>query len=298
MIRVMFGLKKKNLEEVIQLDKQNNLTVYIADICDQEKMDEIFGMHAPDVICHLAARAGVRGSIGDPVDYMQSNIIGTTVLLEMAQKYKVPHVVYASSSSVYGSRENGPFFESDHVEKQSSPYGMSKCACELLAQVYYHLYGITCTGLRFFTVYGPRGRVDMAPFIFMDAIAREKRINIFGDGSVIRDFTYVDDIVDGVIKSIDRPIGCQTLNLGRGEPTILSNFIKTLEVIIGKKAILNYTNAIIGDVPLTHADISKAKELIGYAPKISVKEGLENMWKWYETFLYFNRDVRCYDLEV
>ena len=190
----------------------------------------------PDVICHLAARAGVRSSITDPHEYFRTNNDGTLVVFEAARKYGIQHVVAASSSSVYGVREDGPFRETDSVDKQSSPYGMTKRAGELLAYVYHHLFGVSITNLRFFTVYGPRGRTDMAPFIFMDAIHNHRPITVYGDGSAIRDFTYVDDIVQGVISAIDTPAGYQIINIGRGEPILLNDFVSAIENDCAKKS--------------------------------------------------------------
>ncbi len=274
-------IKDRNLEIVKQADQDNKLTIYVSDICDKEKMHEIFAKHAPDVLCHLAARAGVRTSIEDPVEYMRSNVIGTTVMFEMAVKYNISHVVFASSSSVYGARDNGLFKETDRVEKQSSPYGMTKRAGELLAQVYNHLYGISFNCLRFFTVYGPRGRIDMAAYIFTDKIARGETITILGDGSAVRDFTYIDDIVQGIVKAIDTPLGYQIFNLGCGKPTVLKDFITMIKNTVGKKANIKYTDMIAGDVPLTSANILKAQKLLGYNPKNLVEYGIRKLWKWY-----------------
>ena len=274
-------LKHKNIQEVQQIDTNNALHVYNVDICDKQKLNEIFSQEQPDIICHLAAYAGVRKSIKEPELYLQTNIIGTLHILEMAHIHNINHVVLASSSSVYGECRDVPFKEDNVQDKQSSPYGMSKRAAELLAYTYYHLYNISCTCLRFFTVYGPRGRVDMAPFIFLDAICQEKPITVFGDGSAIRDFTYIGDIVDGIIRSINKPLGYEILNLGRGEPIVLHDFIQTIEKVVGKKAIIKYTPGFAGDVPITHADVSKAQRLLGYAPKMSVDEGMCKMLEWY-----------------
>src|SRR3990170_2927973 len=178
-------------------------------------------LHAQKVL--LTGGAGVRTSIDNPQEYFRTNNNGTLAIFEAARKCDIKHVVCASSSSVYGVREDGPFRETDAVDKQSSPYGMTKRAGELLACVYYHLFGISITNLRFFTVYGPRGRTDMAPFIFMDAIYHRKPIMVYGDGSAIRDFTYVDDIVQGIIRAIDTPLGYEIINIGRGEPTVLKD---------------------------------------------------------------------------
>ena len=200
----------------------------------------------------------------------------------MARKCGIQHIVSASSSSVYGVRENGSFCESDTVDKQSSPYGMTKRAGELLAYVYYYLFGISITNLRFFTVYGPRGRMDMAPFIFMDAIHNNRPIIVYGDGSAIRDFTYVDDIVQGIIKAIDTPMGYEIVNIGRGEPIILRDFIEVIETVVQEKAHIEYVPNFAGDVPKTHASIEKAQQLLHYTPQFSIRYGLEKMYEWYK----------------
>lgn len=276
------SIKKYNLSQVEQCDMSNALRVYIADICDVSAMESIFNQECPDVICHLAARAGVRTSIQDPYEYIRSNVTGTVTMFEMAQKFGIKHIVAASSSSVYGVRSDGAFSEDDVVDYQSSPYGATKRTGELLAYVYHHLYGLSITNLRFFTVYGPRGRMDMAPFIFMDAIYHDQVITVYGDGTAVRDFTYVADIVDGIIKSIDTPSGYQILNIGRGEPIVLADFIHIMENIIGKVAHVYYAPGFSGDVPRTHADITKAKSVLGYMPSTSVDTGLRNMYEWYK----------------
>lgn len=276
------SLKLYNLAQVAAEASNNNVIVYQVDICDAGAMENIFKNEQPDVICHLAARAGVRASIENPYEYYRSNVMGTLVVFEMARKFAIKHIVCASSSSVYGAREKGPFYEHDVIDKQLSPYGVTKHAGELLSYVYHYLFGISVTNLRFFSVYGPRGRTDMAPFIFMDAVFSEKPMTVFGNGSAIRDFTYIDDIVDGIIRSIDIPLGYEILNLGRGEPIILTNFIAAVENTVGKKAIVNYIGGFSTDAPLTHADIAKARTLLGYNPQTSITDGLNIMHEWYK----------------
>lgn len=275
-------IKEYNLSVVMKADLDNLCTFHKLDICDQDALEQICLLENPDVICHLAARAGVRPSIDNPHEYFRTNNNGTLSIFEVARKCNIKHIVCASSSSVYGARENGPFYETDSVDTQSSPYGMTKRAGELLAYVYHHLFDISITNLRFFTVYGPRGRTDMAPFIFMDSIHRNAPITVYGDGSAIRDFTYVDDIVDGIIKAIDTPLGYQNINLGRGEPIVLEDFIRIIEFIVNKKAHLNYVSVFSGDVPHTHASIQKAKKMLNYMPQTSVYYGLERMYEWYK----------------
>lgn len=274
-------LKLHNIELLKATENAHNLHVYIADIRDYNALDTICKKHTPDRICHLAARAGVRMSIQDPHEYTTSNILGTVNIFEIARVHNVPHVVYASSSSVYGNCGEGPFKESLDINKPISPYAMTKCACELIAYTYHYLHGISTTGLRFFTVYGPRGRVDMSPFIFMDALYNDKTLSIFGDGNTQRDFTYIDDIVAGVSQSIITPAGYQVCNLGRGEPITLQTFVSTLETIMGKKAKITYEPMPITDVLLTHADIEKAYQLLNYTPHTSIEAGLRSMYQWY-----------------
>ena len=276
-----YKIKEYNLSCIKAVDIHNHLSIHTIDICDSDAIEALCSSEQPDVICHLAARAGVRTSIDNPLEYFRTNNNGTLVIFEAARKCAIPHIVSASSSSVYGVRENGPFYETDPVDKQSSPYGMTKRAGELLAYVYHHLFGISITNLRFFTVYGPRGRIDMAPFIFMDAIHQGNPIVVHGDGNAIRDFTYVEDIVQGIIKSIDTPLGYQILNIGRGEPIVLIDFIAVLEDIIQEKAHINYAAPFSGDVPQTHASIEKAEQLIGYNPHTSIYYGLKKMYEWY-----------------
>ena len=260
----------------------DNLAIHRIDICDRQAVAQICSTQKPDVICHLAARAGVRSSIDDPCEYLRTNNDGTLIIFESARACAIPHIVCASSSSVYGARQNGPFYETDNVDRQSSPYGMTKRGSELLAYVYHHLFGISITNLRFFTVYGPRGRIDMAPFIFMDAIHHNSPITVYGDGSAVRDFTYISDIVQGIIKAIDTPLGYEIINIGRGEPIVLQDFIHMIENIIDTKADISYVSSFSGDVPQTHASIEKAQKLLGYVPTTSVYRGLENMYEWYK----------------
>lgn len=275
-------IKKKNIEYVRVKDIQKKLSVYNADIQDKTSMQLIFAQEQPDLICHLAARAGVRPSIENPYVYIETNITGTCVILDMAREFNIKHCVCASSSSVYGARYDTNFFsENDPVNQQLSPYGMTKRADELLTYVYHYLFGISITNLRFFTVYGPRGRIDMSPFIFLDAINQGSSLSVYGDGAAVRDFTYVDDIVDGIIRALDTPLGYEIINLGRGEPIVLSHFIEIIEMIAGKKADIEYVSSFSGDVPRTCANVSKAHELLGYTPSVSIEQGMRAMHEWY-----------------
>ena len=282
MMRMIKDIKEHNLSLIVAGNRHGQLVVHRVDICDRQAIEQICSAENPDLICHLAARAGVRTSIDNPGEYFRTNNNGTLVLFEAARKYGIKHIVCASSSSVYGVRSQGPFRETDAADRQSSPYGMTKRAGELLAYVYYHLFGISITNLRFFTVYGPRGRMDMAPFIFMDAIYHHKPITVYGDGTAVRDFTYIDDIVQGIIKAIDKPVGYEIVNIGRGEPIMLTDFVAVMENIMHKQANINYVASFAGDVPQTHAAIEKAQQLFNYMPQTSIRDGLAKMYEWYK----------------
>jgi len=274
-------IKRLNLKKIREAPGGDKVKIYEKDVCDHEFLAKVFEEEKFDAICHLAARAGVRPSIEHPELYTHSNVEGTMWLLELCKRFGVKHFVYASSSSVYGGMDTVPFSEKMNVDKPVSPYAASKKACELFAYTYYHLYGINSAGLRFFTVYGPSGRPDMAPFMFMDRIYQGKPISQFGDGSSSRDYTYVDDIVDGVIASIDKPLGYQIFNLGNSHPINLVQFISTIEKVVGKKATINILPEQPGDVPRTYADVSHAHELLGYQPKVMFEDGMRRCFDWY-----------------
>ncbi|GAB9466086.1 Pumilio 23 [Globisporangium polare] len=278
------GLKQSNLDFLVAQYSSGRVKIYIGDLCDQALVRRVICETRPAAVIHLAARAGVRPSIDDPLLYIHSNVTVTAVLLEACRHFQIPKFVYASSSSVYGGSTKSSFSEDDVVDFPVSPYAATKKSCELLAHTYHHLYKIHTIGLRFFTVYGPRGRPDMAPFKFMDRIARDLPIDQYGDGSSSRDYTYIDDIVQGVLLSLDKAEGCQVFNLGRGTPTNLLDFIATIEALVGKKATIKLLPMQPGDVPRTCADVSKAKKLLGYEPKTPLAEGLRKTWEWYRNF--------------
>ena len=258
-------------------------TFYRGDICDVALLDKIWTSHGkPRRVVHMAARAGVRPSIDDPFVYVHSNVEGTTRLLELAAKHGNDSFVFASSSSVYGGSKKAVFSETDAVDLPVSPYAATKKACELLAYTYHHLYKLNVAGLRFFTVFGPRGRPDMAPLKFVDKISKGLPIDKFGDGNSSRDYTYVDDVVDGVLKALDRPMGYQIYNLGNGRPTRLNDFIRLVEKYTGKAAVINQKPDQPGDVPRTCADISKAKTLLDYDPQTPFPEGIRKLVAWYQ----------------
>eukprot|EP01041_Mallomonas_annulata_P010836 gene10836-22614_t len=260
----------------------SDLSIYRGDICDIDFISDVFERERPTHICHLAARAGVRPSITDPYIYVHSNIEGTTRLLDLARQYSCKNFVYASSSSVYGSSTKEMLSEEDTVDKPVSPYAATKKACELMAYTFHHLYGLNTTGLRFFTVYGPRGRPDMAPFKFIDRIYNGLTIQQYGDGSTSRDYTFISDIADGVVRAIDRPLGYEIFNLGNGRPYLLKDFINLVEQNVDRKANIEVLPEQPGDVERTCADISKASRLLGYNPQITFENGIAMTAQWYK----------------
>ena len=277
-------IKENNLRLLREAyPEEGRLKIYRADICDEETMSKIFETEAPEWVCHMAARAGVRPSIQDPYVYIHSNIKGTTHLMELSAKHGVKNFVFASSSSVYGGSKSTFFSEEENVDNPVSPYAASKKACELLAYTYHHLYKLNITGLRFFTCYGPRGRPDMAPFKFIDRVSRGVEIQQFGDGSSSRDYTYVTDIVDGIVRALDRPHKYEIFNLGKGSGTSLKDFINLVQKHTGKDAVIKVMPDQPGDVPYTCADVSKAFNMLGYKCKVPFEEGIRRTVKWYNS---------------
>ncbi len=272
-------LKKARLEQF-----KDKIKFYKADIADKDALEKLFKENKFDKICHLAAQAGVRYSLENPFVYGDSNYIGTLNILEFAKRYKVDHIVFASTSSIYGKNEKMPFNEEDRVDGPISIYSASKRACELLAFSYNHLFGLNVTCLRFFTVYGPFGRPDMALFKFTKAILENKPIDVYNNGDMKRDFTYVIDIVDGFAKALEKPLGFKIMNLGHGKPVHLMDFIKIIEDKLGKKAEINFMPMQPGDVKETFADVKEANKQIGYKAKIDVKEGVSNFIDWYISY--------------
>lgn len=292
-------IKEANLRLLRELcPDEKRLSIYVGDICNEELMQRIFETERPEWVCHMAARAGVRPSIQDPYVYIHSNVKGTTLLLELSAKYGVQNFVFASSSSVYGGSKSTYFSEDEVVDNPVSPYAATKKACELLAYTYHHLYALNVTGLRFFTVYGPRGRPDMAPFKFIDRISREMEIQQFGDGSSSRDYTYITDIVDGVIRSIDRPYPYEIFNLGKGSGTSLKEFIELVQKYVNKPAHIKLMPDQPGDVPYTCANVSKARELLGYQSQITFEDGIRRTVEWYRK-AYDNCEIEvCPELQA
>lgn len=234
-----------------------------------------------DAIIHLAARAGVRPSLDDPVLYTDVNLVGTTHLLEVAREFKVPKFIFASSSSVYGEREGAPFKETDIVDFPVSPYAATKKAGEVLCHAHHHLYGFAVTCLRFFTVYGPRQRPEMAIHKFTRAIDRGDTVSVFGDGHARRDFTYIDDVVDGILRALERAGGYRIYNLGNGRTVELQELIILIEKASGKTAKLERWSDQPGDVPFTCADISRARTDLGYSPSTPIEKGIQLFVDWF-----------------
>lgn len=238
----------------------------------------------PDIVYHIASLAGVRNSLRNPTDYVTHNIEAFVNLLQQAVQAKVRSVFYASSSSVYGTSTLLPYSEQDTSLTCKSPYACSKLAMEMFAKTYNQLYGVHCVGFRFFTVYGPRGRPDMAPFKFLKAIHEGRPLDKFGDGSTSRDYTYIDDIVNGLVQAMKLPPeGCDIFNLGNSNPVSLNTFIATCEQVVGKDAHICHKGMQMGDVDHTHADVSKAQAQLEFTPKISLKEGLSRMYHSYKS---------------
>ena len=254
-----------------------------ADIRDADAMKAIFDQNKFDAIVHLAARAGVRPSLSQPKLYAETNINGTLNLLELARDFEVKQFVFGSSSSVYGINEKVPFAEDDRIHQPISPYAATKAAGELLCHTYTHLFGIRTVCLRFFTVYGARQRPDLAIHKFSRLITEGKPIQVFGDGTTRRDYTYIDDIIQGVRASIDYDASMnEVFNLGESETTELKTLIELIETSLGKKAIIDRQPMQPGDVPITFADISKAKRLLGYNPQTKVADGIPKFIEWFK----------------
>ena len=270
-------VKRKNIAGLVSSGK---FELVEGDIRDAECVRSILGAGDIDIIVHLAAKAGVRPSIEDPLGYQDVNTTGTMVMLESAAKNGVEKFVFASSSSVYGNNEKVPFSETDNVDFPISPYAATKKAGELLCHTYSHLYGIDMTCLRFFTVYGPRQRPDLAIHKFARLIEAGQAIPVFGDGSMRRDFTYIDDIVDGVVAAMERCSGYEIYNLGESRPVRLDELIAAIEKALGKKAIINRLPEQPGDVKQTYADVTKAQKELGYSPKTEVSTGLADFVRW------------------
>jgi UDP-glucuronate 4-epimerase len=268
-------IKHRNISTCLN---NKNFRLIEADIRDRNAMEE--AAEGIEMIVHLAARAGVRPSIAQPLLYSDVNINGTMVLLEAANKHKVGKFVFGSSSSVYGNNKKVPFSEDDSVDFPISPYAATKKACELICHTYHHLYGINITCLRFFTVYGPRQRPDLAIHKFSKLIEQDKPIPVYGEGSMMRDFTYIDDIIEGTIAAMNKCEGFNIYNLGESEPITVNDLISEIEKALDKTAIREYLPLQPGDVNRTFADITKATKELGYNPSTPIPDGLAKFTTW------------------
>ncbi len=269
-------IKRRNIKGCL---RNRNFQLIEADIRDSAAMDKTVS-NGVEIIVHLAARAGVRPSIEKPLLYADVNINGTATLLEVAGKNKIDKFIFGSSSSVYGNNKKIPFSEDDNVDFPISPYAATKKAGELLCHTYHHLYGISITSLRFFTVYGPRQRPDLAIHKFARLIEQDKPIPVYGDGTMIRDFTYIDDIIDGTVSAIDKRSGFNIYNLGESRPISVNDLIAEIEKALGKKAIKEYLPPQPGDVERTFADVTKAVRDLGYKPNTTIQAGLVKFVQW------------------
>ncbi|MEH7223289.1 NAD-dependent epimerase [Bacillus sp. JJ1566] len=289
-------------ERLLRLKQHNNFTFYQLDLADSEKVLELFKMEKINIVVNLAAQAGVRYSLKHPQVYAHSNLVGFLNILEACRHHPVDHLLFASSSSVYGANASIPFSTKDSVDHPVSLYAATKKSNELMAHAYSHLFNMPITGLRFFTVYGPWGRPDMAYFLFTRDILEGRPIKVFNNGDMRRDFTYIDDIVEGIIGLLNHPPSTDSgwdpldpdpsssnspykiYNIGNNSPVSLIKFIKTLENAIGKQANIQLYPMQLGDVKETYADITDLHEAIGFHPKISIEEGLTEFVKWYKEY--------------
>ena len=271
-------------DRLAEIECSGNFKFYLTDITNEDIMRKIFEKNEFDGVCHLAAQAGVRYSLENPFAYQKSNLEGFQTVIDLASLFGVRNFVYASSSSVYGGNTKMPFSEDDPVNKPLSLYASTKRSNELTAYTYSHLYRMNCTGLRYFTVYGPYGRPDMALYIFTNAIRRGRPIDVYNYGNMRRSFTYIDDIIDGTVAAIENPMRYELFNLGGGETVALMRYIELIEEFMGKKAEKNMLKLQPGDVIATEADISKAKKMLGYTPKVTVEEGITSFIEWYRNY--------------
>lgn len=276
---------KKNRNAI--LEEYDNFTVVRGDLKSKEDLEKAFAMLDNEVetrVCHLAAQAGVRHSIEHPDIFLQDNIQGFNNVIECCKKHDAGGLIYASTSAVYGDNEERPFSEEHKTDKPMSLYGMTKKANELQAYSYHSLFGLKCTGLRFFTVYGPWGRPDMALFLFTDWILNDEPMKIFGQGKMQRDFTYVDDIVQGVVSAIDHNYDFEVFNLGGGKTEELMDYVSTLEKALGKEGKKEFLPMQPGDVVATTADVSRAKQKLGYEPNTHIDTGIPRFVEWYREY--------------
>ncbi len=270
--------KRRNAEAIC---RHPEVTMLEADIRDRARMFGLFETHRFDAVAHIAAMAGVRNSVSNPSLYTEVNLVATQGLMDAAREFGTENFVMASTSSIYGDTDSIPFRETDSCAEPPQPYAATKRAAELLGYTYHKLYGLNFTATRFFTVYGPRGRPDMMPGLLAQSLYHSKTIPLY-EGDMRRDWTFISDIVSGVVLALGKPLGYEIINLGRGEPQPLAGFIAEMERVAGKKAKFQPQPKLAADVYVTYADISKARKLLGFEPTVSVREGAERFWRWYE----------------
>jgi UDP-glucuronate 4-epimerase len=266
------------------LETYPNFTLCRGDLGNETFVKSVFTDNKIDLVCHLAAQPGVRYSLQNPSAYIQSNVVAFANLIEAIRQAEIKDFVYASSSSIYGHNKKVPFSVEDRVDEPVSLYAATKKSNEMIAYTYNHLFGINTTGLRFFTVIGPFGRPDMAPMLFTKAILQGEAIKVFNHGKMQRDFTYIDDIVEGIILSLSTSDGCRVLNLGNNNPVELEYFISCIEKELGVKAKKEYLGMQDGDVPITYADIDATTKMIGWKPKTSMEESVHLFVQWYKEY--------------
>lgn len=264
--------------------KRNGVEMIEGDLVNKALLEELVKNHCITHLVHLAAQAGVRHSITHPEAYISANISGFLNILELCRKYPQLYLTYASSSSVYGTNTKTPFSVADNTDQQASFYGVTKKTNELMAHAYHHLYKIPVTGLRFFTVYGPWGRPDMAYFSFTKAILEKRPIEVYNFGQMSRDFTYIDDIIAGIISAVDLESPFDLFNLGNNQPELLSLLIQLIEDALGQKAVQCYLPMQSGDIKTTYADIQYTKQRLGFSPKTSLREGVIHFVNWYREY--------------
>ncbi len=257
-------------------------TLVEGDIRDREGVRRVFDEHRPDRVAHLAALAGVRASIEQAPLYTEVNLQGSIHLMDAARQIGIENFVQASTSSVYGATGQVPFREDQSTDGPLAPYPATKKACEVMAHAYHNMFGLAITVLRFFTVYGPRVRPDMMAYMVMDRITKGQDIVVYNEGNLHRDWTYVDDIVQGVVAALDKPLGYDVINIGRGEPVRLGDFVDIIQELVGKPARIKHAPAPPSEPPMTYASIEKAQRLLGYQPHTSIHEGLARTWEWYK----------------
>jgi UDP-glucuronate 4-epimerase len=275
------GIKRNNLEEIRASEGAQGFQLVEGDIRDKGLVADLFRRSSFDLVIHLAAMAGVRPSIQQPLLYEEVNVAGTLNLLEACRDYSVTDFIFGSSSSVYGKNRKIPFAEEDRLEVMISPYAVTKRAGELFCYAYHHLYGLNISCLRFFTVYGPRQRPEMAIHKFARLIQQGEKVTLYGNGTSRRDYTYIDDIIEGIMGAIRNLRGYAIFNLGESQTVPLWDLISLLEQALGKKAAVEELPEQPGDVPITYADITKARLLLGYNPRVSIEEGVERFVRWF-----------------